>query len=48
MYVRPLNDIVPPVDIVDYVEPTMLIVGSRGLGNLKGYVRPSTSLCTLD
>ncbi|KAJ3485254.1 hypothetical protein NLI96_g5095 [Meripilus lineatus] len=26
------------LDIVDYVEPTMLIVGSRGLGNLKGYV----------
>lgn len=26
------------IDIVDYVEPTMLIVGSRGLGNLKGYV----------
>ena len=23
-------------DIVDYVEPVMLIVGSRGLGNLKG------------
>ena len=26
-----------PVDIVDYYEPTMLIVGSRGLGRLKGY-----------
>jgi hypothetical protein len=25
------------VDIVDYNEPTMLIVGSRGLGQLKGY-----------
>lgn len=25
-------------DIVDYYEPTMLIVGSRGLGNLKGSV----------
>lgn len=34
-------------DIVDYVEPTMLIVGSRGIGNLKGYAficpRPSCS-----
>ena len=27
-------------DIVDFVEPTMLIVGSRGLGNLKGCVCP--------
>ena len=27
------------IDIVDYIEPTMLIVGSRGLGNLKGYIR---------
>ena len=26
------------LDIVDYYEPVMLIVGSRGLGNLKGYV----------
>lgn len=26
----------PYTDIVDYVEPVMLIVGSRGLGNLKG------------
>lgn len=25
-------------DIVDHYEPVMLIVGSRGLGNLKGYV----------
>ncbi|KAJ3555467.1 hypothetical protein NM688_g2563 [Phlebia brevispora] len=25
------------LDIVDYIEPVMLIVGSRGLGNLKGY-----------
>lgn len=24
------------IDIVDYVEPIMLIVGSRGLGHLKG------------
>ena len=24
------------LDIVDYYEPVMLIVGSRGLGNLKG------------
>lgn len=23
-------------DIIDYVDPVMLIVGSRGLGNLKG------------
>ena len=29
------------IDIVDYIEPTMLIVGSRGLGNLKGYVKMS-------
>lgn len=29
-------------DIVDHYEPVMLIVGSRGLGNLKGYV-PSFS-----
>jgi len=27
------------LDIVDYNEPTMLIVGSRGLGQLRGYVR---------
>ena len=25
-------------DVVDYVEPTMLIVGSRGLGQLNGQV----------
>jgi hypothetical protein len=25
-------------DVVDYYEPAMLIVGSRGLGKLKGYV----------
>ncbi|TCD70149.1 hypothetical protein EIP91_004619 [Steccherinum ochraceum] len=31
------------LDIVDYVEPTMLIVGSRGLGNLKGILLGSTS-----
>jgi hypothetical protein len=31
------------LDIVDYVEPTMLIVGSRGLGQLKGILLGSTS-----
>lgn len=31
------------LDIVDYVEPVMLIVGSRGLGNLKGILLGSTS-----
>ncbi|KAK7690050.1 hypothetical protein QCA50_006695 [Cerrena zonata] len=31
------------LDIVDYIEPTMLIVGSRGLGNLKGILLGSTS-----
>ncbi|TFY67872.1 hypothetical protein EVJ58_g1353 [Rhodofomes roseus] len=31
------------LDIVDYVEPTMLIVGSRGLGHLKGILLGSTS-----
>lgn len=25
-------------DIVDHFSPTMLIVGSRGLGEIKGYV----------
>ncbi len=30
-------------DVVDYVEPIMLIVGSRGLGNLKGILLGSTS-----
>lgn len=27
-----------PSDIVDHVEPVMLIVGSRGIGQLKGSV----------
>ncbi|EGN97985.1 hypothetical protein SERLA73DRAFT_182796 [Serpula lacrymans var. lacrymans S7.3] len=31
------------LDIVDYNEPTMLIVGSRGLGKLKGILLGSTS-----
>jgi nucleotide-binding universal stress UspA family protein len=31
------------LDIVDYNEPTMLIVGSRGLGQLKGILLGSTS-----
>ncbi|TFK73565.1 hypothetical protein BDN72DRAFT_834431 [Pluteus cervinus] len=31
------------LDIVDYTEPTMLIVGSRGLGQLKGILLGSTS-----
>jgi hypothetical protein len=32
---------IPPLrlaDIVDHVEPVMLIVGSRGIGQLKGLV----------
>ncbi|THH10462.1 hypothetical protein EW145_g1313 [Phellinidium pouzarii] len=31
------------LDIVDHIEPTMLIVGSRGLGQLKGILLGSTS-----
>ncbi|EMD39828.1 hypothetical protein CERSUDRAFT_103769 [Gelatoporia subvermispora B] len=31
------------LDIVDFIEPTMLIVGSRGLGKLKGILLGSTS-----
>ncbi|KAF8508194.1 hypothetical protein BU17DRAFT_77988 [Hysterangium stoloniferum] len=31
------------LDLVDFVEPTMLIVGSRGLGKLKGILLGSTS-----
>ncbi|KDQ20874.1 hypothetical protein BOTBODRAFT_50921 [Botryobasidium botryosum FD-172 SS1] len=31
------------VDVVDYTEPTMLIVGSRGMGKLKGILLGSTS-----
>ncbi|CAK5269926.1 unnamed protein product [Mycena citricolor] len=31
------------LDIVDYYEPSMLIVGSRGLGQLKGILLGSTS-----
>ncbi|KAF8073821.1 hypothetical protein FPV67DRAFT_1479414 [Lyophyllum atratum] len=31
------------LDIVDYTDPTMLIVGSRGLGQLKGILLGSTS-----
>jgi len=31
------------LDVVDYVEPTMLIVGSRGLGQLNGILLGSTS-----
>ncbi|KAI0030423.1 hypothetical protein K488DRAFT_54240 [Vararia minispora EC-137] len=31
------------LDIVDHVEPVMLIVGSRGLGQLKGIILGSTS-----
>ncbi|KAI0632153.1 hypothetical protein C8Q77DRAFT_1059597 [Trametes polyzona] len=31
------------LDIVDFYEPVMLIVGSRGLGNLKGILLGSTS-----
>ena len=37
-----VHEILP--DIVDYVEPVMLIVGSRGLGNLKGYASYSISV----
>ena|ERR1700685_714372 len=32
------------IDIVDYNEPTMLIVGSRGVSQLKGYVRSSMTV----
>jgi hypothetical protein len=37
-------------DIVDYHDPTMLIVGSRGLGQLKGYVHVNffLNILTLD
>ena len=35
-------------DIVDYIEPVMLIVGSRGLGNLKGSVRVHCSELSTD
>jgi len=31
------------LDVVDHVEPTMLIVGSRGLGQLNGILLGSTS-----
>jgi len=31
------------LDIVDYVEPTMVIVGSRGIGKLQGILLGSTS-----
>lgn len=36
-----------PVDIVDHVEPVMLIVGSRGIGQLKGLVTCSSSYTLL-
>ena len=36
--VRYVRSLIFVLDIVDYNEPTMLIVGSRGLGQLKGYV----------
>ena len=38
---------IPPLrfaDIVDHVEPVMLIVGSRGVGQLKGF---ATYFCSL-
>lgn len=28
------------LDLIDFLEPTMVIVGSRGLGKLKGWVSP--------
>jgi hypothetical protein len=31
-----LMNVANGIDIVDYEEPTMLIVGSRGVGHLKG------------
>ncbi|KIJ54275.1 hypothetical protein M422DRAFT_153729 [Sphaerobolus stellatus SS14] len=31
------------LDVIDYIEPTMLIVGSRGLGKIKGILLGSTS-----
>jgi len=30
-------------DLIDFLEPTMVIVGSRGLGKLKGILLGSTS-----
>jgi hypothetical protein len=41
---------VPPLrlaDIVDHVDPVMLIVGSRGIGQLKGLVTYSSSRTSL-
>jgi hypothetical protein len=31
-----LTDAFTPSDLIDYLEPTMVIVGSRGLGKLSG------------
>jgi hypothetical protein len=31
-------------DLIDFLEPTMAIVGSRGLGKLKGWVKFRTQL----
>ena len=36
-----------PADIVDHVDPVMLIVGSRGIGQLKGLVIYSSSCTSL-
>lgn len=45
IYVRVLS--LRPADIVDHVEPVMLIVGSRGIGQLKGLVSHSSSCTSL-
>ena len=33
------------LDLIDYIEPTMVIVGSRGRGRLKGCVSRAITLC---
>lgn len=38
-----LNDVELMIDLIDFLEPTMAIVGSRGLGQLKGILLGSTS-----
>jgi hypothetical protein len=45
IYVRVLS--LRAADIVDHVEPVMLIVGSRGIGQLKGLVSYSSSCTSL-
>lgn len=31
------------VDLIDYIQPTLVIIGSRGLGKLKGVILGSMS-----